>query len=380
MIRRVRCLTLAAFALCVFQPAAQARDIYVYFGTYTNALSRGIYVSRLDSETGNLSAPELAAETPSPCYLAVSPNAGFLYAANSVSTFNHEKTGELSAFQIDRATGHLTLINQKSSGGPGPCHVNVDATGRMLFAANYAGGSVISFKLEPDGSIGAGGLLIQHQGSSINTNRQSSPHGHFIHVDPSNRYALACDLGLDKVIVYKINRDSGALTKHSFAIVPPGSGSRHLAFSQDGKFAYVVNEMGCTVSVFAWHAEAGQLEPVETVPALPSGVAVQPAFTAAEILTSGNHVYVTLRGHDSITVFSRNGETGRLQLAQNIFCGGKVPRGLGIDPTGRWLIVGNQKTDNAVEFSIDPHTGKLTPTGRELKLGSPVDVEFAELK
>jgi 6-phosphogluconolactonase len=376
----IKGVIIAVIAASALQPAVHARDFLVYFGTYTNALSQGIYVSRLDPATGNLSTPELAAETPSPCFLAVSPNARYLYAANSVPSFNGEKAGEISAFAIDRGTGHLSPINQKSSGGPGPCHVSTDASGNLLFAANYAGGSVISFKLDANGGIGADGPLIQHQGSSINASRQSSPHGHFIHVDPSNRYVLACDLGLDKIMIYKINAGSGALEKHSFATVPPGSGPRHLAFSADGKFAYVVNEMGCTVSVFAWQPEAGHLEPVESVSTLPSGVAVQPAFTAAEIVASGDRLYVTVRGHDSVSVFNRSGATGRLQLTQNIACGGKVPRGLGIDPTGRWLIVGNQKTDNAVEFSIDPDTGKLAPTGRELKMGSPVDVEFAEVK
>jgi len=360
---------LCLFAL--FAPAAPSENFFVYFGTYTNALSKGIYVSRLDSDTGKLSAPELAAETASPCFLAVSPDEKFIYAAA-------EPAGAINAFTVDKSSGQLAALNGKSSGGKGPCHVSVDATGHLLFAANYAAGSVKSFQLNGDGSIGADGSYIEHHGSGVNASRQAGPHGHFICADPSNHFALACDLGMDKVVIYKIDAANGTLAEHSFATVPPGSGARHLAFSPDGKFAHVVNEMGCTVTTFAWDSDAGKLTPVETVSALPPGEAVRSGFTAAEILTHGKYVYATVRGHDSVTVFTADPQTGRLTFLQNIPCGGKVPRGLGIDPTGRWLITGNQKSDNVVEFAIDPVTGKISPTGQEFKIGSPVDVKFVE--
>ena len=372
-IRLLLALTVAVFAL-----AAPAKEFLVFFGTYTGPMSKGIYASHLDAATGRLSQPELAAETPSPCYLAVSPNGKCLYAANSMPKFNGEKAGPVSAFVIDKHSAHVTLLNQKSSSGLGPCYVSTDASGQMLLDANYADGSVKSFKLDDDGSIGADGSYIRHHGSSINTNRQAGPHAHFIEADPSNRFALACDLGTDKVMIYKINPATGTLTEHSLATVPPGSGPRHLAFSPNGKFAYVVSEMGCTVTTFAWDSDAGKLDPLETVSALPPGVGVQPNFTAAEILTSGNFVYATLRGHDSVSVLAADPQTGRLKFVQNIPSDGKVPRGLGIDPTGHWLLVGNQTTDNVAEFSIDSQTGRLSPTGQQLKIGSPVDVKFVE--
>ncbi len=369
---------LVSFAALALAWDVQGKEYWVYFGTYTGALSKGIYVSRLDADTGKLSEPELAAETPSPCFLAVSPDEKFmLYAANEITSFNGEKTSEVSCFGIDGKSGALNFTNAKSSGGEGSCHLSVDATAdHLLFAANYAGGSVKSFLLNGDGSIGADGSYIQHHGSGVNTNRQAGPHAHFILADPSNRFALACDLGLDKVMIYKIDAANGTLAESSYATVPPGSGARHLAFSPDGKFAHVVDEMGCTVTTFAWDSEAGKLTSVETVSALPPGETAQPGFTPAEILVSGKYVYATIRGHDSVTVFTADPQTGRLTFLQNVPCGGKVPRGLGIDPTGRWLITGNQKTDNAVEFAIDPATGKLSPTGQELKIGSPVDVKF----
>lgn len=367
-------LALTAFAL-----TASAKSFLVYFGTYTNALSRGIYVSRLDATTGKLSAPELAAETPSPCFINLSPDGKFLYAANSVKTFNGENAGAVSAFSVDKKSGRLALLNEKSSGGAGPCHVSVDATGKILFVANYNGGSVKSFLLETNGRIGADGSFLQHGGSSVNTNRQAAPHAHFICADPSNRFALVCDLGMDKVMVYPFNPDGGlAMQGASPASVPPGSGARHLAFSLDGNFAFVVNEMACSITTFAWDATKGKLTPVETIPALPPDVALKNTFTAAEILVhpSGKFVYATLRGHDSVSVFAADAQSGRLTFVQNVSAGGKVPRGLGIDPTGRWLVTANQKSDNVVEFAIDATTGKLSPAKQELKIGSPVDVKF----
>jgi 6-phosphogluconolactonase len=360
-----------ALALFASASAAPAKNFMVYFGTYTNALSRGIYVSRLDADTGKLSAPELAAETPSPCFVSLSPDQKYLYTAN-------ENVGVVSAFAIDKSSGRLTLLNQKSSGGAGPCHLSVDATGKTLLVANYGGGSVKSFLLEANGAIGADGAFFQDTGSSVNPNRQAGPHAHFITTDPSNRFALACNLGTDKVMIYKLA--DGILTPNDtpYVTVPPGSGARHLAFSRDGKIFYVVNEMACTVTTFAWDAKKGAAEQRETVSALPAGVAVQNSFTAAEIRVhpGGKFVYVTVRGHDSVTVFAADVRSGRLKFVQNVSAGGNVPRGLGIDPTGRWLITANQKTDNAVVFAIDAKTGELSPTGQELKIGSPVDVEF----
>ena len=371
---------ITAFATMALAASAPAKEFLVYFGTYTNALSQGIYVSHLDADTGKLSAPELAAAVGNPCFVNSSPDGRFLYSANSLKSFNGENAGSISAFAIDKKSGQLALLNEKSSGGSGPCHVSVDATGKILFAANYGGGSVKSFLLESNGSIGADGSLIQHHGRSTNTNRQAGPHAHFICADPSNRFALACDLGTDSIMVYPFSTDSAGLAQRGVAngSVPPGSGARHLAFSRDGKFVYVLNEMACTISQFAWTEKSGALTLLETISSLPAEVALQKSFTAAEIRVrpDGKFIYATLRGHDSVSVFAADAASGKLTFVQNISSGGKVPRGLGIDPTGRWLITAHQKTDNAVAFAIDSATGKISPTGQELKIGSPVDVNF----
>lgn len=372
-------------ALIASAATAPAENFLVYFGTYTNALSRGIYVSRLDAETGKLSAPELAAATPSPSFVNLSPDGKSLYAANEVNGFSDysiENGGAVSAFAIDKTSGQLTFLNQKCSGGTDPCHVSVDATGKVLFVANYSSGSMKAFLLDTNGGLGEGGTFVQDTGHGVNPVRQAGPHAHFICADPSNRFALACNLGTDTVTVYPFTTNDATLVASKFERfhVPDGSGPRHLAFSRDGKFVHVINEMGCTVTTFAWDSEKGKLDLIETVSALPPGVAVQNSFTAAEILVhpAGKYVYATVRGHDSVSVFSADERSGRLTLVQNVSAGGKVPRGLGIDPTGRWLIVANQMSDSAVEFMIESATGKLSPAKQALKIGSPVDVKFVK--
>jgi len=360
---------------------AQARDFWVYFGTYTNELSHGIYVSRLDAKTGRLAEPQLAAEVGNPNFLNFSPDGKHLYSSDSTHESGEDGDGMVNSFAVDAHTGTLTPLNHQPSGGYDPCYVSVANDGHGLLIANYDNGAVKTLPIKPDGSLDSAGAITLTSGHSVNRSRQTGPHAHYIAADPSGHFVLECDLGTDKVVVFKLNSD-GTLSPAAtpFATVPPGSGCRHLAFSPNGKFVHVINEMGCTVTTFSWDAQAGELKSIETVSALPPGVKVDPGFTGAEILAVGRHVYATVRGHDSVTVFKADKTTGRLTFQQNISSGGKVPRGLGIDPTGHWLFTGNQKTGNAVEFSISSWTGKISPTGRELKIGSPVDVKFIEVQ
>jgi 6-phosphogluconolactonase len=372
---------LLGFAALACSLTAQGRQFHVYFGTYTGGASRGIYVARLDAANGRLSPAELAAETASPSYLAVSPGEQFLYAANEadhLKDYPRADAGAVSAFAVTKTSGQLTLLNQVFSGGSSPCYVSVDDTGKVLLAANYGDGTVRAFRLEENGAIGAAGDSIARVGHSVNPARQTSPHAHFICADPSDRFAIACDLGTDEVIVFSLDPQAAGLhpAKSASFKVPAGSGPRHLAFSPDGKFAHVINEMACTITTFAWDAQTGELKLVETVPVLPADVTVQPGFTAAEILAAGNHVYATIRGHDSVSAFVADPRSGRLGFLQNIPSGGKVPRGMGLDPTGHWLLVGNQGSDKVVEFSINAGSGGLSATGEELKIGSPVDIKF----
>ncbi|MEY2409235.1 MAG: 6-phosphogluconolactonase [Verrucomicrobiota bacterium] len=361
-----------------------AKEFLVYFGTYTGKLSKGIYVSRFDGATGKLETPELVAESSSPSFLAISPDGKHLYAANEVSKFENKTAGAVSAYSIDRSTGKLGFLNQKSSGGSGPCHLVVDASGRSVLVANYGGGSVESLPIQKDGSLGDGGTFIQHTGGSTDKGRQEAPHGHCIVADPSNRFALACDLGLDKILIYKLDPATAALTPNdpAFGSVAPGSGPRHISFRPDGKFAYVISEMLCTVTAFGFDAKRGALKEIAVVSSLPRGESVQKGFSTAEIEVhpSGRYVYGSNRGHDTIAIFAIDSKSGRPTLVGHQSSGGKIPRSFGIDPAGRWLLAANQDSDNVVVFRIDPKTGALTSTGQEVRVGAPVCVKFVERK
>lgn len=367
--------TLLIFALALIVPAGRARDCLVYFGTFTDASSRGIYVSRLDMDTGKVSIPKLAAVADSPNYLAISPDDRFLFAVTRV---DGNDPGSVASFSIDRKTGALRRLDIKSSGG-GPCYVGDDATDHCLLTANYGGGTVKSFHLNPDGTF-TESTVIQHTGSSVNAARQAGPHPHCFVPAPGGRFALACDLGLDKVMVYKVNPDNAALTPNNppFATVPPGSGPRHIAFSPDGKTACVVSEMACTVTVFDWDGKHGKLSQRQSLSLLPPGQ-YKDTFTAAEIAyrPDGRFVYATVRTHNSISVLAVKRK--KLSLIQNLPCGGDFPRGMGIDPSGRWLLIGNQKSKTVTVFGINARTGMLTPTGQVLDAGIPVDVKFVPI-
>ena len=246
----------------------------VYIGTYTGGKSKGIYVSRFDPATGQLTSPELAAATPSPSFLALHPGGRFLYAVGETTNLGGKRVGAVSAFSLDAKTGKLTLLNQQSSGGAGPCHLAVDQTGKCLLAANYGSGSIAALPIQADGTLGEPGAVIQHQGSSVNPQRQAGPHAHFITPDPANRFALTCDLGLDQVLVYRLDPAKSTLAANDppFAAVKPGSGPRHLAFHPSGRYVFLINEMGSTLTAFAYDAQRGALKELQTVSTLPGGV------------------------------------------------------------------------------------------------------------
>ena len=375
-------LLLSITALAQSRGAAPAGGTLVYFGTYTGekTTSKGIYVSRLDAATGALTAPELAAETTSPSFLAVHPSARFLYAVNEVAEFGGQPGGSVSGFAVDQQTGKLTALNQQSSVGRGPAHLIVDKAGRNVLVANYGGGSVAVLPIGSDGMLKSHTAFVQHTGSSVNPTRQKGPHAHSINVDPGNRFAYVADLGLDKVLIYRFDADKGTLAAAdpAFAAVQPGSGPRHFAFHPQGRFAYVINEITLTITAFTANPERGSLTELQTISTLPENVPVQAAFSTAEIQVhpSGRFLYGSNRGHDSISVFAIDQQTGRLTSVQNEPTQGSTPRGFGIDPSGAYLLAANQRSDSVVVFRIDQQTGRLTPTGHKIQVSSPVSVKF----
>lgn len=372
----------------LFSSLAWAEDMKVpakfrvYIGTYTGKTaqgneSQGIYASELDMAMGNLSEPVLVAETTSPSFLALHPDGKHLYAVGEIVDEGGKKVGGISAFAIEDAkTGKLKALNQKSSGGPGPCHLVVDKAGKLVLAANYGGGSCCAVAIKDDGSLGEQTGFSQHTGSSVDPGRQKEPHAHSINVSPDNRFAFCADLGLDKVLIYKI--DGGKLTPNDppAGKTAPGSGPRHFAFHPRGKFAYVINEMGNTVTAFAYDQEKGSLTEIQTIGTLPSdfkGV----SYTAEVVLhPSGKFLYGSNRRHDSIAVFSVDQTTGKLAATSNQATGIKEPRNFNVEPTGKYCLVANQNDDSILVFAIDQRTGALTPTGGKVVVAKPVCVKF----
>lgn len=348
----------------------------VYVGTYTRRESKGIYAFDLDLKTGALTERGLAAEADNPSFLSLHPNGRTLYAANEISRFNDQKTGAVSAFAIDPDTGALTLLGQQSSGGAGPCHVSLDRGGRHVLVANYGGGSVACLPVGESGALGKATAFVQHTGSSVNPRRQTAPHAHSINVAPDNRHAIAADLGIDKLLVYALDADQGSLAEKSSVRLAPGAGPRHFAFHPTGRFAYVINELHCTVTAFGYNADSGELTERQTISTL--DVSLQKGFSTAEVQVhpSGRFLYGSNRGHDSIAVFAINPKSGTLRRVQVVSSGGTTPRNFGVDPTGNWLIAANQNSDNLVVYRIDPNTGALTTTGQEAVVSSPVCVKF----
>lgn len=391
-------LVLVCLAVCPFTarpaPAADLRApataslFLVYIGTYSGAKSKGIHVCRLDAATGQLTTPELAAEAVNPTFLAIHPSRpllfsadrAFLYAANEIS--GRGTGGAVSAFVINKETGRLTLLNQQSSQGSGPCHLSLDATGKWVLVANYNSGSVAVLPVKDDGSLGEATAAIQHAGSGIDKKRQDGPHAHWINVSADNRFAFACDLGLDKVMIYKFDPAKGSLAANdpAFAALKAGSGPRHLAFDPNGRFAYLISEIGQTMTAFTYDAARGALQEIQTLSTLPEGFSGQNTTAEVEVHPSGKFLYGSNRGHDSIVVYAIDEATGKLTFVEHQSTQGKGPRNFAIDPTGQWLFAANQGTDNIVTFRVDPKTGRLTPTGQTVHVGAPVCLKFLPLK
>jgi 6-phosphogluconolactonase len=378
-------LSICSLALPLLTSAARAAEsaqtkgeLFVYVGTYTGPTSKGIYAYRFDA-AGRLTPLGLVAESVNPSFLAVDPSRRFLYAVNEISNFGGQKSGAVSAFAIDRGTGKLTFLNQVSSRGAGPCHVGLDKTGKYVLVADYEAGSVAVFPVLADGRLGEASAFVQHQGHGVNPERQEGPHAHSIALSPDNRFALAADLGLDELLVYRFDATQGSLAANRppFAKVHPGAGPRHFDFSPSGKFVYLINEMGSTVTAFSYDAARGALRELQTISTLPKDFKGQSDAAEVQVHPSGKFLYGSNRGHDSIAVFAIDARNGTLAPAEHVLTQGKTPRNFAIDPTGSYLFAANQDSNNIVVFRIDSQTGHLTPTGQVLEVSSPVCVTFA---
>ncbi|MBM4019453.1 MAG: lactonase family protein [Planctomycetes bacterium] len=357
---------------------AVPRAMRVYIGTYTGPKSKGIHQMRLDVASGSLSAPELAGETANPSFLAVHPGRRFLYAVSEVRGPDGKSGGAVSAFAVAPDTGALEFLNKQSTGGAGPCYVAVDREGRCALAANYGSGSVCAMPIGPDGRLAEAAAVVQHAGSGPDPKRQQGPHAHSINPDPTGRFALAADLGLDKVLIYRFDAARAALAANDppAASVAPGAGPRHLAFHPNGRFAYVINEMACTVTAFAWDAARGRLAELQTLSTLPADFRGASTCAEVQVHPAGRFLYGSNRGHDSIAVFALDAETGRLTPRGHQPTQGRNPRNFAIDPTGTFLLAANQNSDTVLVFRIDGQTGGLAPVGAPAAVPSPVCIKF----
>lgn len=364
--------------LAAEKPAANGK-YHVYYGTYTGGKngSQGIYVSEFDAKTGKLGSPELAVAVGSPSFFDISPDGKTLYAIGEAAGKKGEGGG-VHAFSIDPKTGKLTKRNSSTSGGAGPCHISTDAAGQFAIVANYGGGSCAAFKLNPDGSIAARTDFQQHQGASqADPSRQAKPHAHCGFFSPNGKFVYVVDLGLDQVVVYELNRNTGELTARQPITLPPGTGPRHIHITPDGKTAFVCGELNMTANVLKLDPETGTGKVVQSVSTLPNGQkGPVKGYSTAEIRIhpNGKFVYVSNRGHDTIAAFKRDGD--KLTPIGHLGDGVKTPRNFRIDPTGQWMFVANQDGGDVVVFQIDPATGKLTPTGKRVEVPKCVCVKF----
>jgi 6-phosphogluconolactonase len=353
---------------------AATGNVRFYIGTYNSNASEGIYRSELDLATGKMSEPVLAAPAVNASFLAIHPNKRFLYAVSE------EGTGGVAAYAVNQATGNLSLLNQQSSGGAGPCHLVVDKPGTHVLVANYSGGNAAVLPISADGKLEPRSGHVQHEPVIEKNDRKKAPLAHSINLDAAGRFAFVCDAGVDKVFIYRYDATKGTLTPNTppAGLVPPDTAPRHFAWRFDGKQAYAINESELSITVFDYDAITGALTAVQTISTVPEGVD-RKGFSTAEVVVHplGRFVYGSNRGYDTIAGFKVDTSKGRLttigQFAQGTV---KTPRNFNIDPTGTFALVEGQDSDNIVSFHIDPESGEFRPTSHSINVGKPVCIKF----
>jgi 6-phosphogluconolactonase len=363
--------TLAAAGMSAFLAVAVAArsepaSCWVYFGTQTTGANSGLYLSRLNQDTGSLSPAVRVADKPDSVFMAFGPDKRHLYSLAEIRQPGRDPREAIETYEVDAATGALKNVGERVVDGSEACHISVDPSGRCVLTANYGDHYVEVFPIEGDATVGPRSCIIHHSGSGPNRDRQESAHPHSINVDPTDRFAIVADLGQDRVFVYRFDAASGtlALNDPPYASVPPGAGPRHFAFHPDGRYAFVTDEMAGAITAFNWDGEKGVLTPYQTIPILRADYKGS-TNTSAEVVVakSGRFVYGSNRGDDSIVVLSFDEGTGRLAFVQRMGDGVKVPRNYAMDPSGRWLVCANLTANTATVYRVDPDSGRLSLTG-----------------
>ena len=353
------------------------QDRVLYVGTYTaSGKSEGIYLYGMSVVTGALTRIN-AFKSVNPSFLTIDRTKRFLYAVNEVGEYLGKPGGAVSAYEIERSTFNLRLKNEQATNGADPCHLTIDRQGKTLLVANYTGGNLTSLPVRSDGTLGMATEVKQHEGSSIKE-QQKGPHAHCVILDRAERYALAADLGIDKVMIYRFDKATGKLTpaQQPSAELQQGAGPRHLTLHPNGRYLYVINELDSTMTAFKYNAPTGTLTLVETVSTLPTDFSGVSYCADLHVSPSGKFLYGSNRGHNSIVVFEIDQRTGKLKLVEHVSTEGDWPRNFTIDPSGRFLLVANQRSDKVVVFAIDQQTGRLKPTGQTAEIPVPVCLKF----
>ena len=365
--------------------AENDKEMLVYIGTYTsNGKSEGIYIYKLNLSSGRMSPHKIVKNVIDPSYLTIDKSGRYLYAANETLEYEGKPSGIVSAYAIDKTTGDLTFLNKQASGGGAPCYVSVSDNGKFVLIANYVGGNAAVFAVRSDGGIGAAFELKQHQGSGANKKRQESAHAHSITLDNENKYAVVCDLGIDRAMIYRFDGQTGKLQTNAaqpFFQAKHGAGPRHFAFHPNGKIAFVVNELDSTLTSLNYDGKKGTLSEIQTVKTIPADYPRAADNTCADVHISpdGRFVYASNRGHNSLVSYKINEKNGTLEYLEHTSTLGKTPRNFAIDPTGNFLLAANQNSGSVVVFRVDKETGKLQSTGFNASVPSPVCLKFLKL-
>ncbi|MEX1063153.1 MAG: lactonase family protein [Balneolaceae bacterium] len=359
----------AGTAGCTEESASEepASKEYIYVGTFADRGSEGLYVFEFNRESGELNQVQTVSDRESPSFQYMHPEGHVLYSASREDFSEEVNYGTLGAYSIDRENGRLTLINEQSVEGRGPAHVSVDPLGRFVYVSNYGTGNLSVFGIEDNGGIGEAVDVVQHEGSSVNENRQESPHVHSIIPSADGRFIYASDLGTDRINIYEPDPSTGILdpADSPYFENTPGAGPRHFAFHPDGEFAYSAEELTSTVAVLNVDRSTGALEQVQRVEMLPEGFDAENSAADIHVSPDGRHLYASNRGHDSLVIYSIDENTGELSLIGHESTRGGHPRNFMIDSRGEFVLVANRDDDNVVVFRRDDSSGMLTYTGFE---------------
>ncbi|MFD0896031.1 lactonase family protein [Luteolibacter ambystomatis] len=352
-----------------------AAPIPVYLGTQTGGKSKseGIYATTFDPDNGSFGPVTLAAKYSQPGFLTLHPDKPLLYCTGTPLTPFEDKTDSIAAFRIE-ADGKLTFLKEGSTGGRGACHLNLDGTARTMAVANYGDGRISTVRLDAGGLPESVASVITNTGTGPNKVRQDKPHAHGVYFTKANNRLYIPDLGLDKVWVHPFDAATSKLGEPTFTSTEPGAGPRHMAFTADEKHAYIIDELDNTIT--ACRNTDGKLEPIQRIGTLPEGWSGENTTAEIEISPDGRFVYGSNRGHDSIAVFSRDADSGRLTFVQHAPCGGKLPRHFKIAPGGKWLLCAHQETATLTALPLDPATGKLGAPGEPIACPNPICILF----